>query len=390
MTTLPRIYFDNAATSWPKPESVYAAVDKFQRECGAPAGRSVYREASLSQRMVEQTRAAAAALLGADEPRRVIFTLNGTDALNQAIHGLVRPGQHVVTSVVEHNSVLRPLRFLESQAGVEVTRVDCDDVGFVDPQAILSVVRPDTRLVVLTHASNVTGAIQPVAEVGQALQNSNTFFLVDAAQTLGHWPVNVNDLHCDLLAAPGHKGLLGPLGTGLLYVGPRVEGELQSTRQGGTGTRSEDDQQPTELPDRLESGSLNLVGIAGLQASLAYLADQGIDSLVKHGQELTALLLELLAAIPGVTLFGPRGVDLRLPVVSFQIHGYDPQEVAAMLDASAHVQARAGIHCAAMMHRRLGTLATGGTVRFSFGTFNTKEQVEAAAAAVAALAETIP
>lgn len=386
--TIPRIYFDNAATSWPKPESVYAAVDRYQRECGAPAGRSVYREASFAQRLVEQTRAAVAQFLGSSEARRIAFTLNGTDGLNQAIHGIVQPGDHVVTTIAEHNSVLRPLRYLEANSGVKVTRVDSDEQGYVDAQTILAAVRPETRLVVLTHGSNVTGAVQPVAEVGAVLQKTNTLLLVDAAQTLGHWPVDVNELGCDLLAAPGHKGLLGPYGTGLLYVGPRAEEKLRSTRQGGTGTNSEDDHQPEGLPERMEAGSLNLAGIAGLQAGLAYLAELGIDEIIRHGRALTALLLTRLSKVHGVKIFGPTTADSRLPVVSFQVQGYDPQEVAGMLDASAHVQARAGLHCAPLMHRRLNTLNTGGTVRFSFGPFNTEAEVETATAAVAALAET--
>jgi cysteine desulfurase family protein len=385
---MPRIYLDNAATSWPKPESVYESVDRYQRECGASAGRSVYREASRAQRLVEQTRAAAAQFLGAGEVRRVAFTLNGTDGLNQAIHGIVRPGEHVVTSIAEHNSVLRPLRWLEANAGVKVTRVDTDEQGYVDPQEILQSVGPETRLVVLTHGSNVTGAVQRVSEIGETLQQTGTLLLVDVAQTLGHWPVSVKQLGCDLLAAPGHKGLLAPLGTGLLYVGPRAEGCLHSTRQGGTGTQSEDDRQPESLPERMEAGSLNLAGIAGLEASLAFLAERGIDQIVQHGRELTELLLVRLARISGVTLFGPTAAECRLPVVSFQVRGYDPQEVAAMLDGSAQVQARAGLHCAPLMHRRLGTLGTGGTVRFSLGPFNTEADIETAVAAVAALAET--
>ena len=388
MSASPRIYLDNAATSWPKPASVYAAIDGYLRECGAPAGRSAYRSATQARHMVDQTRAALASFVGASAPRQVAFTLNGTDALNQAIHGLVRSGQHVVTTVVEHNSVLRPLRFLETSAGVEVTRVDCDERGYVDPQAVLSAVRPKTRLVALTHGSNVTGAVQPVEEVGRALRATETLLLVDAAQTLGHWPVDVGQMGCDLLAAPGHKGLLGPLGTGVLYVGPRAEATLVATRQGGTGTNSVDELQPTELPERMEAGSLNLAGIAGLQASLAYLAEVGLESIIEHGRGLTTLLMNRLQGIAGVKLFGPPESMRRLPVVSFQVEGYDPQEVAAMLDSSVGAQARAGLHCAPLIHRRLGTLAAGGTVRFSIGPFNTEAEMETAAGAVAALAAT--
>ena len=386
--TQPRIYLDNAATSWPKPDTVYQAVDGYMRDCGAPAGRSAYQAANQAGRMVEQTRSAVAQLLGVNEPKRIAFTLNGTDGLNQAIHGTVQPGDHVVTTVTEHNSVLRPLRFLESNANVTVTRVGCDSEGLVSADELLKAVRPETRMVILSHASNVTGTLQPVSEVGRALQKSDTLFLVDAAQTVGHLPLDVEQLGCDLLAAPGHKGLLGPLGTGLLYVGPKAEGLLYPTRQGGTGTHSEDDSQPTALPERLEAGSLNLPGLAGLQAGVQYLAEQGLEKIQQHGAELTRLLIEQLSQIDGVKLFGMSDVENRLPVVSFQIQGYDPQEVSAMLDASAGVQSRSGLHCSPLMHRTLETLEQGGTVRFSIGAFNTKTEIETAIEAVAALVAT--
>ena len=212
----PRIYLDNAATSWPKPESVYAAVDQYQRQLGAAAGRSAYRAATEAERAVQEARAAVAKLIGVDDPKRIVLTLNGTDSLNLAIHGLLRPGSHVVTTVVEHNSVLRPLRRLEETVGVEVTRVTCNDQGIVDWRAVAAALRPETALVAMVHASNVTGAVQPIAEVGELLRPRRAWFLVDAAQSLGHLPISVTDLGIDLLAAPGHKGLLGPLGTGIL------------------------------------------------------------------------------------------------------------------------------------------------------------------------------
>ena len=386
--TQARIYLDNAATSWPKPDSVYQAIEQYTRECGAPAGRSAYRDANQAGRLVDQTRSAVAKFLGASEAKRIAFSLNGTDALNQAIHGIVRPGDHVVTTVTEHNSVLRPLRFLESNAEVEVTRVGCDEQGLVSADELLSAVRAETRLVILNHGSNVTGTLQPAQEVGQALKDRETLLLIDAAQTLGHMPVDVSGLGCDLLAAPGHKGLLGPLGTGLLYVGPKAEAQLRPTRQGGTGTRSDDDSQPENLPERLESGSLNLPGLAGLQTGVQYLTEQGMVKIRQHGEELTRILLEGLSQIHGVTLFGLPTAETRLPVVSFQIQGYDPQEVSAMLDASAGVQTRSGLHCAPLMHRALGTLEQGGAVRFSMGIFNTKAEIETAIEAVSALAAT--
>jgi cysteine desulfurase family protein len=386
MTSVQRIYLDNAATSWPKPNAVYQAVDRYMRVVGAPAGRGVYGEAVEVERLVAQARQHLARLIGVDEPRRMIFTVNGTDSLNLALHGLLRPGDHVVTSVCEHNSVLRPLRHLQQKLGLEVTRVGCDSLGIVSAEDIAAVVQPTTRLIALTHASNVTGGLQPVAEVGRIAAERDILFLVDAAQTLGHLPVSVSELGCHLLAAPGHKGLLGPLGTGLLYVGPAAESVLDSTRQGGTGTVSETDVQPTALPDKFESGNHNVPGIVGLNAALQHLMETGLAGLRQHEEQLTASLLAGLADITGVTVHGPRDTGRQVGVVSISIEGYDPQEAATILDQAYSVQVRSGLHCAPRMHESLGTLQEGGTIRFSVGMFNTQEHVETAIRAVGEIA----
>ena len=277
-----RIYLDNAATSWPKPPEVYEAVDRYQREVGAPAGRSAYAEASEVESAIARARSTIARLIGATSPKQVMFAFNGTDALNIAIHGLLEPGGHVVTSEAEHNSVLRPLRLQADRHGVEVSYVPCDGRGVVDPDGFARAIRPDTRLVVLTHASNVTGALQPAAEVGQLARERGIPFLLDAAQSLGDLPINVQTLNVDLLAAPGHKGLLGPLGTGVLYVGPGLEDRLVPLRQGGTGSRSEEDVQPSSLPDRYESGNHNVPGLVGLEAAVRWLAERGTASIRQH------------------------------------------------------------------------------------------------------------
>jgi cysteine desulfurase/selenocysteine lyase len=381
-----RIYLDNAATTWPKPDSVYKAVERYFRELGAPAGRSAYAEANQVSQAVAAARASVARLLGAADPRRIVFALNGTDALNMAIHGVVRPGDHVVTTVAEHNSVLRPLRDLESRAGVVVDRVRCDGEGFVDPAEVARAVRDNTRLVVVTHASNVTGAIQPVAEIAKTVRERGALVLVDAAQTLGEVPFRVDDLGCDLLAAPGHKGLLGPLGTGVLYVAPGVEQHVASVRQGGTGTESDQDRQPDNLPYKLEVGSLNVPGVLGLGAAADFLCIKGLDRVRQHHADLTERLVAGLADIGGVKWFGPRSVERRVGVVSIALDSYDPQEAAAMLDAAYRVQVRSGLHCAPLMHEALGTLAGGGTVRFSVGLFNTPQEIDAAVAAVGEIA----
>lgn len=407
---MPRIYLDNAATSWPKPESVYQAVDRYQRENGAPAGRSGYVEAVEASRIVSEARRLTARLLDVSDPRRIVWAQNGTDALNLALHGLLRPGDHVVTTDVEHNSVLRPLHWLAEHRSVDTTYVPCDGAGWVDPGEIERAIRPTTRLIAVTHASNVTGAVQDLAAIAEISRQRGTLLLVDAAQTLGQWPLGVSSeagiadvpgksgvssqaaepparglAGVDLIAAPGHKGLLGPLGTGFLYVGPRAEPLLDTVRQGGTGTSSEDERQPRELPERFEPGNLNVTGLAGLAAGLAHLLETGVEAIREHHGRLTQRLIDGLDGVGGVRRHGPATVDRQVGVVSFEMSGYDPQELSALLDASFGVQCRAGLHCAPRLHRSLGTLDRGGLVRFSLGWRTTADEIDAAVEALEAL-----
>ena len=379
-----RIYLDNAATSWPKPEAVYRAVDDYQRRLGAPAGRGAYAEAAETERIVGSCRKLLAQIIGAADPSRIIFTSNGTDSLNLALHGLLKPGDHVVTSVCEHNSVLRPLQFLREHRGVATTYLACDGQGYVNPADVQKALTPRTRMIALLHASNVTGAIQPVEEVGKIATAFGAHYLVDAAQSLGYLPVDVGRMGCHLLAAPGHKGLLGPLGTGMLYVAPGIENDLLPLKQGGTGTRSDEDVQPRTLPDRYESGNLNVAGIVGLEAGVKHLL-----SGAPHADlaKLTARLLEGLGQIRGVTLYGPRTANGRVGVVSLNVAGYDPQELAALLDANWSIQTRAGIHCAPRMHQALGT-SPAGTLRLSIGHFTTTAEIDAAIQALGEVAGT--
>lgn len=381
-----RIYLDNAATSWPKPAGVYDAVDRFMRHVGAPAGRGAYREAVEVDRQIEAARRSVARLLGAADAHSVVFAASGTDALHLALHGTVRPGDHVVTTVCEHHSVLRPLRVLEQQQNVRVARVPCDDYGAVDPQQVRAALEPDTRLVAMIHASNVTGRLQPVAEVGAMLRDHPALLLVDAAQTLGCLPLAVEELGADLLAAPGHKGLLGPLGTGVLYFAPGVARHVRPVRPGGTGTHSDEDIQPESLPEKYEAGNLNVPGILGLAAGVDYVHQQGAAAIHQHTTALAEQLVEGIKATDGVNLVGRQDGRGHVGVVSVQVKGLDPQEVAGMLDSGYRVQVRAGFHCASRMHRALGTLQTGGTVRLSPGPFNTPSDIAAAVAAMAELA----
>ena len=383
MTETDRIYLDNAATSFPKPVSVYAAVDGYNRDLGVAVGRGAYRQAVEVQQVVERCRKRAADLLGAESPERIIFTFNGTDSLNLAIHGLLEPGDHVVTSSVEHNSVLRPLRELESRRQVEVTRVAADETGRIEPADLQTALRPNTRLVAIIHASNVSGTLQPIADCGNIAHAAGALFLVDAAQSAGHVPIDLWELPIDLLACPGHKGLLGSLGTGLLYLRPGIEEQVRSLRQGGTGSQSELDRQPQTLPDKYESGNHNAPGLFGLEAALAWLEDRGIASIREHERQLAARMLDGLSAIRGIRLPGPVAADDRVGVVSITAEGFEPQILAAVLDESFGIETRAGLHCAPGAHRCLGTFAAGGTVRFSFGPFTTTGDVDAAVAATA-------
>jgi selenocysteine lyase/cysteine desulfurase len=281
---------------------------------------------------------------------------------------------------------MRTLRALAETAGVEVTYVPCDGEGFVSPADVRAALRPNTRLVAVIHASNVTGAIQPAAEIARLVRESKAFMLLDAAQSLGHVPIDVANLGLDVLAAPGHKGLLAPLGTGILYIRQGVERELRPLRYGGTGTQSDEDRQPDQLPEKYEPGNHNLVGLAGLVASTEFLRDESVEEIASHHRRLTVRLLEGLDDIGGVTIYGPRLAGDRTSVVSITVEGYDPQELAAILEASQGIQCRAGLHCAPRMHAALGTTAAGGTLRLSAGFATTVEEIDTVVAAIGEIA----
>lgn len=379
-----RIYLDNAATSWPKPESVYCAVDDYQRRIGAPAGRGAYTEAAEAERLILSCRKKLADLINLGDPKRIIFTQNGTDSLNLALHGMLRPGDHVVTTVCEHNSVLRPLSFL-AERGVTTTHVPCDGQGYIDPGEIRRALTPKTRLIALNHVSNVTGAVQPAEEVGRVASQHNVFFLLDAAQSLGYVEIDIAKIGCHLLAVPGHKGLLGPLGSGILYVAPGVEKYLLPTRQGGTGTKSDEDRQPSDLPDRYESGNLSMPAIVGLEAGVSHIAELGAARIEGHTRLLVQRLLNGITGLPGLQLYGPLTGEKRVGVVSLNLIGLDPRELAAILDSQWSIQTRAGLHCAPRMHAALKTLPAG-TLRLSIGHFTTQAEIDAVIAALGELA----
>lgn len=372
-----RCYLDNAATSWPKPEGVLAAMDRYHRELGVAAGRGATRAASEVDATIARCRQRAAQLFNAESSDRIIFTFNGTDSLNVAIHGCLKPGDHVVASTLEHNSVLRPLSELRQSIGIETTLIEPEADGRVQPAKFRDALRPNTKLVALLHASNVTGVVQPIGDVGAIARQAGALMLVDAAQTAGHLPIDVRDSPIDLLACPGHKGLLGPLGTGLLYLRPGIERHVASFRQGGTGSLSEDDRQPERLPDKYESGNHNAPGLFGLEAALDWLEQRHVTELHAHELSLRRRLIDGIVSSKSVRLFAADLPDeLVVGVLSFIVDGFDPQEMAAILDQDFQVQVRSGLHCAPGAHRSLGTLAGGGTIRVSFGPMTTAEEVD--------------
>lgn len=379
------IYFDNAATSWPKPPEVLEAMTRFLRDVGANPGRSGHRTAVEAGRIVYAAREAVCELVNAPDPLRVAFAANVTQALNMAMRGLLRPGDHVITSSMEHNSVMRPLRALERE-GVALTVVRCSPEGFLNPADVEAAIRPNTRMIVLNHASNVAGTLLPVREAGRIARERGLLLLVDAAQTAGAYPIDVQADGIDLLAFTGHKSLLGPMGTGGLVVGPRVDvSRMEPLIRGGTGSRSEREEQPDFLPDMLESGTPNAVGIAGLEAGIRWVLARGVDAIRAHERALAQRAIGGLRAIPGVTVYGPLDAARQTATVSFNIAGMEPSEVGLRLDEEHGVLCRVGLHCAPAAHRTLGTFPAG-TVRFGMGVFNTTEEVDAAVAAVESLA----
>ncbi|HYC77963.1 MAG TPA: aminotransferase class V-fold PLP-dependent enzyme [Planctomycetota bacterium] len=373
--TRPIHYFDNAATSYPKPPEVLAAVVDYHVRLPASAGRGAYREARAAGEMLHELRTRLCRLFGApDLPERVVFGLNGTDALNLALKGALRPGDRVVTTRMDHNSVLRPLHALAARDGVEVVYAEPDADGFVTPERIAALLDRPTRMVCVTHASNVSGTVQPVAEIGRLAREHGALFLLDAAQTAGAWPIDVEAMSVDLLACPGHKALLGPQGTGVLWMRPGVE--LATVREGGTGSRSDLAVQPDELPDRYEPGAHNGPGLAGLLAAVRFVEAAGVEAIVRRRRDLTARLLAGFRALGRCRVLGPADPDRRLPIVSVVFDGVDGARLARLLDDRFEIKVRAGLHCAPFAHRAFGTEACGGAVRFAPGLFTADAEID--------------
>jgi cysteine desulfurase family protein len=375
------IYFDNAATSFPKPEEVTQAMVLFSKEIGASPGRSGHRLAIEAGRIVFEAREGIARLFGVKDSSRVVFGLNATEGINQGLKGLLRPGDHVITSSMEHNSVMRPLRAMVKE-GLEIAVLPCSPEGFLDPSEVKKAIRPNTRMVILNHASNVVGAIQPLPEIGDVCRRQEVLFFVDAAQSAGAMPIDMEREKIDLLAFTGHKALFGPQGTGGLVLGERVdEKELVPVKRGGTGSRSEQEEHPDFLPDLCESGTPNAVGLAGLLAGLEFVMKVGVEKIRLHEKQLTEKLLRGLRKIGGVTVYGPGTAEKQLATVSFNLQGMAPSEVGLRLDEDFGILCRVGLHCAPAAHRTLGTFPEG-TVRFGLSYLNRGEEVEEALQAV--------
>ncbi len=387
------MYMDNAATSFPKPRAVIDAMVHYATELGASAGRGSYAEAIETGALISECRRRLNQLFHGQGEDQFIFTLNCSDALNLAIKGLIEPGvpNHAICTHADHNSILRPLNAQTDRGWLDQTRVSIDPRdGLIDPDDIADAIRPDTKLIAVTHVSNVTGTIQPIRQIGKIAREHGIPLVVDAAQSAGHLPIDVQADCIDLLAAPGHKGLLGPLGTGFLYIRPGLEKSLRPLREGGTGSISDQDRQPDFLPDKFEPGSHNAIGIVGLNEGLKWIAQQTMEKLAEHNRELVCTFLEGIGNIDGLICHGPAGVQNRSGVFSVSVAGYDPAELSTVLESRFGILTRSGLHCAPLVHAALGTANLGGTTRFSFGPFLSPQDVQFATDALSEIASHRP
>jgi cysteine desulfurase family protein len=387
-----RIYMDNSATSFPKPAAVTQAMVDFARHCGASAGRGAYEEAKACGRMMEECRRLVAELINAESPERIVFTLNCSEALVIAIRGLLNAapaGSHAITTMTEHNSVLRPYNALKKQIGLIPEFIACDpQTALVDPEDIRRAIRPETKLIACVHVSNVTGTMQPIKDVARIAREADIPCLIDAAQSAGHVSLDVQALGADFVAFPGHKGLLGPLGTGILYIRPGLEKILPTMKEGGTGTISELAVQPETMPDKYEIGSHNAIGLAGLTEGVRYLLDRGVENIRAHDVALSESFLHRTEGVDRLNVYGPKDLEHRCGVFSVNIDGMKPGELADILEREFGICTRPGIHCAPGAHQTIGTHPSG-TCRFSFGPETSQSQVIKSAEALAEIAHRV-
>lgn len=366
------VYFDNAATTFPKPDIVYDRVMKVMKEYGANPGRSGHKLALKASREIFETRNLISKFFNTGNPMNIIFTFNCTESLNIGIKGILKPGDHVITTSMEHNSVLRPIKYLE-KTGVESTIIKADEKGIINPLDIQRAIKPNTKLIVTTHVSNLTGSIMPIKSIGEIAKENNIYYLVDAAQSAGVYNIDVQKMNIDILAFPGHKGLLGPQGTGGLYI--RDDIDLEGIFQGGTGSVSYSLEQPEIKPDKYESGTLNAPGVIGLGEGIRYIMEKGINNIRIYEEELTKHFIEEAMKIDGIKLYGPLDINKQGAVVSLNIRDVDSSEVSYLLDEEYDIAVRPGLHCAPLAHKTIGTFEQG-VIRFSFGLFNTHKEIE--------------
>ena len=372
------IYLDNAATTWPKPEVVWKAMENIIKNLGANPGRAGHQMALDAGRVVMETRELISHFFNVGSPDRVIYTLNATEALNLALKGCLDSGDHVITSSMEHNAVSRPLYAL-NQHGVKVSKVKCVNTGEINPEDIRKEINSDTKAIVVSHASNVTGTLMPIEEIGKIAKENGIIFIVDASQTAGVFPIDMQKMGIKLLAMPGHKSLFGPQGTGLLCMGEDID--LNPLKEGGTGSKSETPYQPDVVPDKFESGTINTPGIAGLGAAVKYIMEEGMGKIRDHELYLCSHLIEGLRDIKGVKIYGPCDVKKQAPVVSFNFKDHDSAETGFILDKAFNIASRTGLHCAPDAHKTIGTFEQG-TVRLSISYHNTLDEINEALKAI--------
>ncbi|MFD2170633.1 aminotransferase class V-fold PLP-dependent enzyme [Tumebacillus lipolyticus] len=377
------IYLDNAASSWPKPTEVLAKMEECLREYAANPGRGSHQLSMKASRVIFEARRKVAGLFGVKNPDNIIFTQNATEALNMGILGYLKQGDHAITTMIEHNSVRRPLEYVRRERGVELTYVQGDGSGLISPESIREAIQENTKLIVVTHGSNLTGTLVPIAEIGAIAKEHNIVLLVDVCQTAGVYSIDVEEMNIGMLAFTGHKSLYGPQGTGGLYLHPEID--LDPFMHGGTGGYSELLEMPSTRPDRYEAGTRNTVGIAGLLAGISFIESIGLEKIREHEERLAFLLQKGLEAIPGVTVYGPALGEPRVPIISFTVEGFESHEIGFILDRNYQICVRSGLHCAPVAHETIGTVEQGA-VRASLGWFNTEQEVEALIQAVAEIA----
>ncbi|OGW01913.1 MAG: hypothetical protein A3D20_07130 [Nitrospinae bacterium RIFCSPHIGHO2_02_FULL_39_82] len=366
------IYLDNAATSFPKPETVYRAVNDTLQKYGSSPGRGGHKMSMQTERIIFEARERITSFFNIPFSSNVIFTFNVTMGINLALKGILKAGDHVITSSMEHNAVMRPLKRLENE-GVSKTVVKCSKEGFLNPKDIEKEIKPNTKMIVITHASNVTGTILPIREVGEIARKNGIIFFVDAAQSAGLLPIDVQKDNIDILGCTGHKSLFGPQGTGFLYIKDGLD--VKPLIEGGTGSNSESDEMPDFLPDKFQAGTLNTPGIAGLGAGIEFIQNEGLEKIRDKELHLATEILNGLKKIKGVTLYGPSNSMDRVSVISFNIDGKDPAEVGNILNEKYDIMSRVGLHCSPNAHRTIGTFPEG-TVRVSVGYFNTEDDID--------------